>query len=156
MLWLFEKREPPLSSRLVNHGQAATFLLQSGATGMGFLREKWTEDEVLNLPEGEHNYFDRKSGRLFADKGKLYATLAKGLSALANSGGGHLILGQEDDGTIDGVPEKEGRTSIREWLEQKIPALVSYPLEAFRVHTVQKHQAGTQVPGGKELVVIDV
>jgi hypothetical protein len=123
---------------------------------MGFLREKWTEDEVLNLPQGEHNYFDRKSGRLFADRAKLYGALAKALSALANSAGGHLILGQDDDGTIDGVPEKEGRTPIREWLEQKVPALLSYPLEAFRVHAVQKHAAGTRVPDGRELVVIDV
>src|SRR5260370_9917225 len=102
MLWLFLKRrrEPSRSSRLFTHGQTAAFLLQSGVSGMGFLREKWTEDEVLNLPEGEHNYFDRKSGKLFADRGRLYGTLAKALSALANSGGGHLILGQDDDGTI--------------------------------------------------------
>ncbi len=74
---------------------------------MGFLKERWTEAEVLGLPDGEHNYFDRKSGKLFADKGKLYATLAKALSAFANSGGGHLVLGQMDDGTIDGVPPKK-------------------------------------------------
>jgi hypothetical protein len=122
---------------------------------MGHIRESWSEAQVLALPDGEHNFFDRKSGKMWLDRGKLNATLAKALSAFANSGGGHLILGQQDDGALDGVPEQEGRTPVREWLEQKIPTLVAYPLESFRVHLVT---LGTpsQVPNGKSLIVIDV
>jgi hypothetical protein len=142
--------------RLLRHGQAATILLQSGVVGMGFLKEKWTEAEVLNLPAGEHNYFDRKSGGLLTDTTNFQAKFAKAESALANSGGGHIIFGQEDDGSITGVPHLVKKTPMREWLEQKLPFLVSYPLESFRVHQVIRDAAGSIIPTDKELIVIDV
>jgi hypothetical protein len=123
---------------------------------MNYLKEKWTEEDVLNLPEGEHDFFERKAGRLFNDKGNLYAALAKALSALANSGGGHLILGQENNGMIDGIPSHDGRTPIREWLEQKAPYFVAHPLQTFRVHTAVESATGSAIPPGKVLVVIDV
>jgi hypothetical protein len=49
-------------------------------------REKWTEADIEALPNGEHDYFERKSGRLFSDRGELLGALAKALSAMANSG----------------------------------------------------------------------
>lgn len=122
---------------------------------MGYLKERWSEAGVLALPEGEHNYFERKSGGLWVDKGELQKKLAKALSAFANSGGGHIILGQKDDGSVDGVPEREGRTPVREWLEQKVPNLVAHPLESFRVHVAVPDDA-TTIPTGRSLVVIDV
>ena len=56
------------------------------------LKEKWTESEIKALPKGEHDYFERKSGDLieqtfFRDK------MSIAVSALANSGGGHILLG---------------------------------------------------------------
>jgi hypothetical protein len=56
---------------------------------------------------------------------------------------------------VDGVPEREGRTPVREWLEQKLPTLVSYPLEAFRVHAVMPDTL-SRIPAGKAVVVVDV
>jgi predicted HTH transcriptional regulator len=79
-------------------------------------RERWTEEEVLSLPSGEHDFFDRKSGDLLSDIKKFEADVGKALSAFANSGGGHLLLGVRDDGLFDGMPEKRGRTDTREWL----------------------------------------
>jgi hypothetical protein len=84
-----------------------------------YLKEKWTEEEILALPHGEHNYFERKGSSIIPDdfnnKEKLLKfrkDLAKALSAFANSGGGHLILGQEDDCSITGAhkiyPGKKG------------------------------------------------
>src|SRR5947209_7489241 len=97
-------------------------------------RERWTEADIDALPAGEHDYFDRKSGKLFrGNRGELLATLAKAISAFANSGGGHLVLGVDDAGVPDGIPALEGRTPIREWLEQQIPELVNYPIQDFRV-----------------------
>ena len=63
-------------------------------------REKWTEDQVVELPAGEHDYFERKSGKLFDrnDRNDLLDDLAKAASAFANSGGGYLILGVSDAG----------------------------------------------------------
>jgi hypothetical protein len=34
-------------------------------------RENWTEGNVLALPSGEHDYFDRKSGRLLIKRSRL-------------------------------------------------------------------------------------
>jgi hypothetical protein len=66
-----------------------------------------------------------------------------------------LILGVKDDGTVDGVPEMRGRTSTREWCEQLIPNLVSYPLQDFRVHVVEPSPQSI-IPSGRVVIVIDI
>lgn len=120
------------------------------------LRQRWSEDEIAALPTGEHDYFERKSGALLA-KENYRDSLGKALSAFSNSGGGHLIIGIQDDGTFDGVDEfhKTGRTKTRDWLEQIIPNLVSYPLKDFRVHMVEPSTPSV-IPAGKIIVVIDI
>ena len=123
-------------------------------------KQQWTEAEVIALPDGEHDYFDRKSGQMLSDHdfGK---DLAKALCAFANSGGGHFILGVADDGTFDGVPpiapspKGKSRQSIREWLEQKISHLLNYPLQDFRVHVVEP-DSDTAIPKDRVVIVIDV
>jgi hypothetical protein len=121
-------------------------------------KQRWTEAEIAALPDGEHDYFDRKSGRMLSDP-NFEKDLAKALCAFANSGGGHFILGVEDDGTFDGVPpiaptpKSKSRQSTREWLEQKIPHLLNYPLQDYRVHEVEP-DSDTAIP--KDCVVIDV
>lgn len=122
---------------------------------MGFLKEKWTEAEVLALPDGEQDFFDRKSGLAFEKKPEFKEIVAKALSALANSGGGHLVLGQDDDGRFSGLPPFVGRTPMQEWLEQTLPNLLSYPLESFRVHQVYP-AADSSIPEGKVVIVVDV
>jgi hypothetical protein len=121
-------------------------------------RDRWTEAQVAELPAGEPDYFDRKSGRLFErDQDSVLGTIAKALSAFANSGGGHLVLGVADDGSFDGVPQTmKGKTSTREWLEQKIPNLLAYALSDFRVHVVEREPQGSLIPDGREVIVIDV
>jgi len=119
-------------------------------------RATWTEEDVASLPKGEHDYFDRKSGLLFdTDGNALLDTLAKEASAFANSGGGHLVLGVADNGDFDGVPTlRSGRTTTRDWLEQKIPDLLDYRLNDFRVHEVIRGDQ-SNIPSGRELIVID-
>ena len=118
-------------------------------------KEHWTETEILSLPLGEHDYFERKSGALL-DKSEFHKDLAKALSAFANSGGGHLLIGVKDDGAIDGVPQtKTGRTTTKDWLEQIIPNLLSYPLQNFRVHEVLAATPSV-IPAGQVVIVIDV
>ena len=118
-------------------------------------KERWSEEEILSLPSGELDYFDRKSGDIINDPDFL-KKLAKALSAFANSGGGHLILGIKNDGTVDGVLKvHKGRASTREWLEQVIPDLLSYSLQDFRVHEVDP-ATPTAIPAGKVVIVIDV
>jgi len=119
-------------------------------------RDSWTEEQVSALPSGEHDAFDRKSGQLLSDP-KFEEKLGKALSAFANSGGGHLLLGVQDDGTFDGVSPvtKKGKTTTREWLEQKIPALLDRPLQDFRVHEVVP-SSPSGIPAGNVVIVIDV
>lgn len=121
----------------------------------GIKRERWTESDLMLLAGGEHDYFDRKSGLMLQDR-DFRDDLAKALSAFANSGGGHIILGMTDTGSIDGVPDNlKGRTRTRDWLEQIIPGLVAYRLEDFRVHEAIPDEPSS-IPGGKVLIVIDV
>jgi hypothetical protein len=56
-------------------------------------RERWTEADLDELPAEEPDVFDRKAGQLF-DTGQdnFLNSIAKALSAFANSGGGSLIL----------------------------------------------------------------
>lgn len=120
----------------------------------GIKKERWTEGQVVAFPAGEHDYFDRKSGDLLTDS-DFREKCAKALSAFANSGGGHLLLGVRDDGTFDGVTPLRGRTPTREWIEQIIPALLSHPLEDFRVHQVEA-TTPSAIPSGRVVIVIDV
>ena len=115
-------------------------------------RERWTEAEVLAFPAGEHDYFDRKAAA-FVDSRE---AMAKAVSAFANSGGGHILIGVRDDGTIEGISRTRGRTATREWLEQVIPSTVSPPLSDFRVHEVEPDLAASQIPSGRAVLVVDI
>jgi hypothetical protein len=120
-------------------------------------RESWTEDQVSELPTGEHDYFERKSGRLFdsQDRNNLLDTIAKAASAFVNSGGGHLILGVTDAGDLEGVPHVwSGKTTTRDWLEQKIPQLLDYRLNDFRVHVVER-AVSSKMTQDHDVIVID-
>ncbi|HEV2296006.1 MAG TPA: ATP-binding protein [Tepidisphaeraceae bacterium] len=121
----------------------------------GIKKERWTESEVLALPAGEHDYFDRKSGVLLRST-DFRKDVAKAISAFANSGGGHLLLGVKDDGTFDGVTAiAKGRMPTRQWMEQIVPNLVNFPLEDFRVHEVER-DSPSAIPTGTVVIVIDV
>lgn len=117
-------------------------------------RTTWSEADVLALPAGEHDYFDRKSGSLLTNT-DFRKDMAKVLSAMSNSGGGHVVIGVEDDGTFTGVTPFKGRTAMREWLEQVIPNLVTFPLEDFRVHEAVP-SVPSAIPIGRVLLVVDV
>jgi hypothetical protein len=151
------KRRIPTSVLTVKYRTQSivTALARTDRSMKTIRREKWTEEDIDALPQGEHDYFERKSGLLVSDPGAFFGKLAKTISALANRGGGHIILGVDDSGVPDGLPQFQGRTSIREWIEQKIPSLVTYPLANFRVHTVVK-SLNSRIPLDREVVVIDI
>lgn len=61
--------------------------------------------------------------------------LAKEVVAFANSGGGHLLLGVDDDGTIMGVKDSEEEEfSLREALGMNCRPTVSWVSERIRVN----------------------
>lgn len=118
-------------------------------------KDIWTEEEILSILFESDN-FERKSGRLL-DDGDFEATIAKAMSAFANTEGGHIVLGASDDGSLDGTkPIHKGRTSIRQWLEQKLPTLLAPSLQDFRVHEISPTDSSSLIPTGKVLVVVDI
>lgn len=116
-------------------------------------RPQWTEADILALPIGEHDEFERKSAGAAGQN--LYHTLGKALSAFATSKGGHVLLGVGDNGVIDGVDPMKGNTPTRQWLEQVVPARIDPPLQDFRVHEVVPATPST-IPAGKIVIVIDI
>ncbi|HUE73507.1 MAG TPA: ATP-binding protein [Pirellulaceae bacterium] len=124
---------------------------------MSYLKEQWTESQLLALPLGdEHDYIERKAGALLSDQHDFRVKMAKALSAFANSGGGHIVLGQKNDGTFDGIPKRTRSPSTQEWLEQVLPNLVQFPLALFRVHTVTPDEVSSTIPTDREVLVIDI
>jgi hypothetical protein len=140
VLTLFSKHKPNPGERFIADVRRRGFL--RAAVGreerweLILKRERWSESEILVLPAGEHDYFDRKAAPFLESR----EGLEKVVSALANSGGGHILVGVRDDGTLEGVSPARGRTPTREWLEQVIPTTVSPPLADFRVHEVEPDQ----------------
>jgi Schlafen, AlbA_2 len=117
-------------------------------------RERWMEAEVLALPAGEHDYFERKGAGLL--QGSDYREkLAKAICAFANSGGGSLLIGVSNNGGLEGIEPRRGKTSTRDWFEQIVPSLVAPPLADFRVHEVEP-AADSEIPSGRVVLVIDV
>ncbi|MGH8509226.1 MAG: AlbA family DNA-binding domain-containing protein [Gammaproteobacteria bacterium] len=157
-VWMVKQKRQRTTGVLIPHYQSQSSvrsLFRQDSNMNAIKREKWTEADVDALPAGEHDYFERKRGQLFTNMGDLLGKLAKTISAMANSGGGYIILGVDNCGTPDGVPPLQGNTPVRDWLEQKIPRLVEYPLADFRVHIVEP-SALSRIPPAKPVIVIDI
>ncbi|MFD1612078.1 helix-turn-helix domain-containing protein [Sphingomonas tabacisoli] len=118
-------------------------------------REAWTEADVQALAAEESDSFERKSGRLLSDMGNFRDALAKAVSAFANSGGGTILLGVEDDGRLIGLPSLVGQQPVKEWFEHTIPNLVDYPLHDFRVHSVLRAEE-SQTLSDHTVIVIEI
>lgn len=129
---------------------------------------EWDEEYVLSLPLGEHNWVEMK-GRRTVDltvsgvlESKVRDDLSKAISALANSGGGVLVLGLKelpngwavDDGGV--ALSIKGRMSTREWLEDVIPNLVEESLINFNVYVITRGSENSQIEEGRGVLVVEV
>jgi hypothetical protein len=126
---------------------------------------QWTEQDVLSLPLGENNSFERKGSRKLdltipgVKEGEVLDELAKQLSAFANSGGGQIVYGVNDNGSVDqgGVCRTiKGLQSTREWLEDVVPALVDFELVNFNVYEIRPPSATSGISPNKSLYVVEV
>jgi len=105
----------------------------------------WTEDDVLALPAGENDSFERKGSRLLdlklsgVKEDDVLNEFAKQLSAFSNTGGGQIIYGVANNGTVDGggvALSVKGRQSTKEWLEDVIPKLTEFEIIGFNVYDI--------------------
>jgi hypothetical protein len=125
----------------------------------------WDEDDVLALPSGENDGFERKGSRLLdltipgVKQDEVLNELAKQLSSFANTGGGQIIYGVSDEGAIDngGIARSmKGRQSTKEWLEDVVPTLTDYEIVGFNVYEIARKQSGSAIGPDKALYVVDV
>ncbi len=98
------------------------------------------------------------------EEARVLETLAKEISAFANSGGGQLVFGlvnpstaidkwTVDDGGIS--TSMKGKTGTREWLEDVIPNLVEFPLTDFNVYAITPI-GQSQISLGRALYIVDI
>jgi hypothetical protein len=127
--------------------------------------EDWDEDDVLALPSGESDGFERKGSKLLdltlpgVQEGDVLNELAKQLSAFSNTGGGRIFYGVADNGTVDsgGVAMSvKGRQSTKEWLEDVIPTLTEFEIVGFNVYEIGPKPTNSKIAAGKVLCVVDV
>lgn len=122
---------------------------------------EWDEAYILSLPK-ENDKFDRKGALKLdliagANPDAVLDELAKQLSAFANMGGGQIIYGLKDDGTVDsGGVSTQVKNGTKEWLERQIPGLTEYEIPGFVVHEFGPKGRGSQIQAGKALYVVDV
>lgn len=126
---------------------------------------EWTEDDVLSLPPGENDEFERKGARLLdftvpgVREGDVRDELAKQLSAFANTGGGRIIYGLHDDGNVDngGVARTlRGRRTTKDWLEDVIPNLTDFEIVGVNVHEIRPRAPASPIAQDKSLYVVEV
>lgn len=132
---------------------------------------EWDEEYLLSLHLGEFDWFEVKGRKALdltlsgVEEPKVLDTLAKAVSAFANSGGGQLVLGlknpsgQETEWLVDdgGISTSiKGKISTKEWLEDIIPNLVEFPLTKFNIYPITPNNGKTQIASGRALYVIDI
>ena len=122
-----------------------------------------TEDDILALPIGENDSFERKGARLLdltlpeVNEGRVLDELAKQLSAFSNSGGGQIIYGIADTGAIDnGGIARVVKGSTKEWLEDVIPVLTDFEILGFNVHEIQPRTSGSSIASDRSVFVVEV
>jgi hypothetical protein len=126
---------------------------------------EWKEDDVLSLPQDENDTFERKGARLLdltlpqVKEGDVLSELAKQLSAFANTGGGQIVYGLDDNCMVDngGVARLvKGRQATKDWLENVIPTLTDFEIVGLNVYEILPKKTGSLLSPDKSLYVVDV
>jgi len=127
--------------------------------------ENWNENDVLALPLGENDSFERKGSRLLdltlpgVKEGDVLNELAKQLSAFSNAGGGQIIYGVDNNGKVDqgGIAVSvKGNQSTKEWLEDVIPTLTEFEIMGFNVYEIAANAGSSNIAEQKALYIVDV
>jgi len=124
----------------------------------------WDEAYLLSsLPAEEADWLEVKGSGVFdpskndVDRG----LLSKAICALANSGGGILVLGLrkgENGWIVDngGISIEFRKPSTREWLEDVIPTLADLPIHSFNVYAITGGQPSSQIQSRKAVFALEI
>jgi len=123
----------------------------------------WTEERLEALEPQEHDFqefkssaylFEEGSGRIRSD---FLDNLSKQISAFANGAGGHLFLGLDDEGRVDGGIPTDLRGGTREWLEDVVGQLVDPHLKRFNAYAIAASgREGSRLRPGRAVFVLEV
>ena len=118
--------------------------------------QSWTEDRLLGLISGqiqESLTWEYKGCASFCNEGKAPNEIAKDVSSMANSAGGTIIYGMEEDKNhmpINLTGVLETRKLSREWLEQIINSKINRTIDNIRIQPVKLNMT---VPNSTVFVV---
>jgi len=94
----------------------------------------WVYQDLLELPSEETDIYEYKSSKVSLDQ--LKNKISKAASAFWNSGGGIFIARVNDEGKVDGgIPCKNGKQSIRDWVDNAIK--LTEPIGNYEVYTIE-------------------
>ena len=117
--------------------------------------ETWVENDLLNLPSQETDYYEYKSSQILS-KGKwtpLQQEICNAACAFWNIGGGVFIAGVDNKGQIDGgIPSTVGTQPIRAWVDQVIHAV--QPVGPYAVGVIQPSGPSSPIQPDKVVLVI--
>ncbi|MBK9507470.1 MAG: ATP-binding protein [Bacteroidetes bacterium] len=101
----------------------------------------YEESDLTNLiatNAEESIYLEFKSGKALADNQHSKYEIEKDISAFANSDGGLLIYGiDENDNKADSLSFVDGRAFTKEWLEQVINSRIKKPIPDLLIYPVR-------------------
>ena len=124
--------------------------------------DNWDELYITTLPINEDDRFDRKASAALVNAAtgqnaaKVRQELSADISAFANSGGGYIIFGISNDGTIDGGVSKSLKGSTHEWLDSIVSGLVEYRLPKYRIKVIEPQRPDSQITPGNAVYVVQI
>jgi len=119
--------------------------------------ETWDENDLLNIPAQETDYYEYKSSKMVTNpkwKDGLQEDICNAASAFWNTGGGVFIAavdsktGQIDGGILDTI----GRQPIRDWVDQVISDVE--PVGPYAVGTIKPLSASSPIHANHTVLVI--
>ena len=124
-------------------------------------RERWTEEQLTAIQPREHDFQEFKGSAWLNDDGAISASFSaafsKQVSAFANGAGGHLFIGLDDDGRIDGgVPVNLKSGGIKSWLEDVTARAVDPPLPSFEIYEVCGEGDESQILSDHAIYVVEI
>lgn len=109
--------------------------------------ERWTEDDLLDIPVSETDEFEFKSSLIreqVSYRSDLQDKIHKTASAFWNTGGGILLVGIDDNGNVDGgIPQKMGKQKLRDWVDVVLRAVM--PVGPYSVRTITAEDADSAI-----------
>ncbi|MDD4730085.1 MAG: ATP-binding protein [Dysgonamonadaceae bacterium] len=112
---------------------------------------KWVYQDLLELPSEETDIYEYKSSKVPLDQLKNKISIAA--SAFWNSGGGIFIAGVNNDGKVDGgIPCKNGRQSIRDWVDNAIK--LTEPISSYEVFLIENTGENDNIGEDKVILII--